>query len=171
VDVPYLSTGAARAAAVLAADTAFAHVPTGRTAAVPRVAPCRPGQSHLREFPPLRAVPPGLSGLGLLAAGGYAGLDPDGRPGPGAHVHAGSGIPVTGAARSRFRTATHAVPVQRGTSVSPLSATAAGIPAAHAADFGPAHGRQVLAVPLCRADTLMRAGPIAAIMTSCCHPR
>jgi hypothetical protein len=36
VDVHYLSTGGARAAAVLAADAAFAHVLAERTALVPR---------------------------------------------------------------------------------------------------------------------------------------
>ena len=56
------------AAAVLAADAAFTHVLAERTAAVPRVSP-------------LRAVPDDLSGLGLLAAGGHADLDP-GRAGP-----------------------------------------------------------------------------------------
>jgi deoxyribonuclease V len=44
VDVHYLSTGGARAAAVLAADAAFAHVLAERTALVPRVPPYRPGR-------------------------------------------------------------------------------------------------------------------------------
>jgi deoxyinosine 3'endonuclease (endonuclease V) len=39
VDVHYLKTGGARAAAVLAADAAFAHVLAERTAVVPRVPP------------------------------------------------------------------------------------------------------------------------------------
>jgi deoxyinosine 3'endonuclease (endonuclease V) len=47
VDVHYLSTGGARAAAVLAADAAFAHVLAERTA----VAPYRPGEFYLRELP------------------------------------------------------------------------------------------------------------------------
>jgi hypothetical protein len=41
VDVHYLSTGGARAAAVLAADAVFAHVLAERTAVVPRVPPYR----------------------------------------------------------------------------------------------------------------------------------
>ena len=135
VDVHYLDTGGARAAAVLAADAAFAHVPAERTAVVPRVPPCRPGEFYLRELPPLRAVPDDLSGLGLLAAGGYADLDPGGRPGLGARAHAEFGIPVIGVAKSRFRTATHAVPVVRGSSVRPLFVTAAGMPAAGAATW------------------------------------
>jgi deoxyribonuclease V len=75
VDVHYLRTGGARAAAVLAADAALAHVLAGRTAVIPRVRPCRPGRFYRRELPPLRTVPDGLSRLGLLAADGYADLD------------------------------------------------------------------------------------------------
>ena len=135
VDVHYLRTGGARAAAVLAADAAFGHVPAGRTAVIPRVRPYRPGQFYLRELPPLRAVLDGLSGLGLLVVDGYADPGPGGRPGLGAHAHAESGIPVIGVARSRFRTATRAVPVVRGSSVRPLFVTAAGIPSADAADL------------------------------------
>ena len=164
VDVHYLSTGGARAAAALAADTAFAHVPAERTAVVPRVAPYRPGEFYLRELPPLRAVLAGLGGLGLLVVDGYADLDPDGRPGLGAHVHAEFGIPVIGVDKSRFRTATHAVPVQRGSSVRPLFVTAAGMPAADAADLvRRIAGRYRLPDAPRRADTLARAGPTAAI--------
>ncbi|MGO8896424.1 MAG: hypothetical protein ACLQB1_43005 [Streptosporangiaceae bacterium] len=50
-DVHYLSTGGARAAAVLAADAAFAHVLAERTAVVARVPACRPGEFYLRELP------------------------------------------------------------------------------------------------------------------------
>lgn len=135
VDVHYLRTGGARAAAVLAADAAFAHVLAERTAVIPRVRPYRPGQFYLRELPPLRAVLDGLSRLGLLVVDGYADLDPGGRPGLGAHAHAEFGIPVIGVAKSRFRTATHAVPVVRRSSVRPLFVTAAGIPSADAADL------------------------------------
>lgn len=93
VAVHYLSTGAARAAAALAAGAAFAHALAGRTAVLPRVPPCWPGKFCRRGLTPLRAVLAGLNGPGLLAAGGHAGLDPGGRPGPGAHAHAGSGNP------------------------------------------------------------------------------
>ncbi len=85
-DVHYLSTGGARAPAVLAADAAFAHVLAERTAVVPRVAPCRPGEFYLRGLPPLRAVLEDLSGLGLLVVDGYADLDPGGRPPAWAHM-------------------------------------------------------------------------------------
>jgi len=43
VDVHYLSTGGARAAAVPAADAAFAHVLAERAAVVSRVRAYRPG--------------------------------------------------------------------------------------------------------------------------------
>jgi deoxyribonuclease V len=135
VDVHYLRTGGARAAAVLAADAGFAHVLAERTSVVPRVPPYRPGEFYLRELPPLRAVLDDLSGLGLLVVDGYADLDPGGRPGLGAHAHAEFGIPVIGVAKSRFRTAVHAVPVLRGSSARPLFVTAAGIPSADAADL------------------------------------
>jgi hypothetical protein len=88
VDVHYLSTGAARAATFLAADTAFAHVLAERTAVVPRVPPHRPGEFYLRELPPLRAVLDDLTGLGLLVVARYADLDPSGRPGLAANAHA-----------------------------------------------------------------------------------
>jgi deoxyribonuclease V len=128
VDVHYPDTGGARAAAVLAADAAFAHALAERTAVVPRVPPYRPGEFYLRELPPLRAVLDDLSGLGLLVVDGYADLDPGGRPGLGGHAHAEFGIPVIGVAKSRFRTATHALPVVRGTSARPLFVTSAGMP-------------------------------------------
>ena len=143
VDVHDLSTGGARAAAAPAADAAFAPVLAGRNAAVPRAAPCRPGVFSLPEPPPRRAVLAGLSGPGLLAADGYADLDLDSRPGLGAHVHAESGVPGDRVATSRFRTATHPVPVQRGSSVRPLFVTAAGMPRRRRRGPSPAYGRPV----------------------------
>ena len=128
--------------------------------------PYRPGEFYLRELPPLHAVLDGLSGLGLLVVDGYADLDPGGRPGLGAHAYAEFGIPVIGVAKSRFRTATHAVPVVRGPSVRPLFVTAARIPRADAADLVQhMAGRYRLPDALRRADLLAREGPPAAIMT------
>jgi deoxyribonuclease V len=167
VDVHYLSTGGARAAAVLAADAAFAHVLAERTAVLPQTAPYRPGEFYLRELPPLRAVLDGLSGLSLLVVDGYADLDPAGRPGLGARAHAEFGIPVIGVAKTRFRTATHAVPVVRGSSARQLFVTAAGTPAADAADLvRRMSGPYRLPDALRRADTLARTGPPAATITS-----
>ena len=137
-----------------------------RTAVLPQVLPYRPGEFYLRELPPLRAVLDDLSGLGLLVVDGYADLDPSGRPGLGAHAHAEFGIPVIGVAKSRFRTATHAVPVLRGSSVRPLFVTSAGMPRADAADLvRRMTGRHRLPDALRRADPLARAGPSVATVT------
>jgi deoxyribonuclease V len=156
VDVHYLSTGGARA---LAADATFADVLAERSTVVPEVLPYRPGEFYLRELPPLRAVLDDLSGLGLLVVDGYADLDPSGRPGLGAHAHVEFGIAVIGVAKSRFRTAAHAVPVVRGSSVRPLYVTAAGMPTADAAGLVRRMvGRYRLPDALRRADTLARTG-------------
>jgi deoxyribonuclease V len=112
-DVYYLGSGGARAAAVVAGDAAFAHVLAEYTAVTSEVAPYQPGEFYLRELPPLRAVLDGIPGLGLLVIDGYADLDPDGRPGLGAHARTELGIPVIGVAKSAFRTATPAIAVRR----------------------------------------------------------
>ena len=71
-------------------------------------------------------------------------------------------------AKSRFRTATNAVPVVRGCSGRPLFVTAVGMPAPDAADLvRRMAGRYRLPDALRRADTLARTGPPAATMTVC----
>ena len=79
VDVHYLGSGGARAAAVVAADARFCEVVAEHTEDVAEVLPYRPGEFYLRELPPIHAVLGGLSGLGLLVADGYADLDPGGQ--------------------------------------------------------------------------------------------
>jgi len=167
VDVHYLRTGGARAAAVLAADAAFAHVLAERTAAATKVAPCRPGEFYLGELPPLRAVLADLSGLGLLMAGGYADLDPGGRPGLGGAC----------ARRVRHRGDRGGqVPVPYGNLRGAGRARILGTPAvrhllrdarSRRRGPGPAHGRPVPAARrrLRLADTLARTGPPAVSMT------
>jgi len=135
VDVHYPGSGGARAALVMAGDRAFAEILAERTAFVPDVAPYVPGQFRQRELPPLRAVLAGVTGIELLVIDGYVDLDPDGRPGLGAYVHAELGVPVIGAAKSLFASATHAVPVLRGQATRPLYVTTAGMPLADAAKF------------------------------------
>jgi deoxyribonuclease V len=164
VDVYYLSSGGARAAAVVAADAAFSQVLAERTGVAPETAPYRPGEFYRRELPPLRTVLQGIGGLGLLVVDGYADLDPDGRPRLGAHAHTEFAIPVIGVAKSAFRTAVHAIPVLRGTSGRPLFVTAAGMPRADAAELVRLMtGRFRLPDALRRADELARTGPPAAI--------
>ena len=100
---------------------------------VPYPGPYRSGEFYLRELPPLRAVLTGEAGLALIVVDGYVDLDPNGRPGLGAYVHAEFGPPVIGVAKTRFATATHAAQVRRGHSDRPLYVTAAGLPIADAA--------------------------------------
>ncbi len=162
VDVHYLGSGGARAAAVVATDARFSKVVAERTEFLAEVLPYRPGEFYRRELPPIRAVVGGLSGLSLLVVDGYADLDPGGRPGLGAHAHAAFGIAVIGVAKTAFRTATHAVPVLRGTSVRPLFVTAAGMPRDEAADLvRHMAGQHRLPDAIRRADTLARTGPAA----------
>jgi deoxyribonuclease V len=161
VDVHYPVSGGAQAAAVLATDASFALVAAERVTTAAEVLPYRPGEFYLRELPPLRALLASIDPPRLVVVDGYVDLDPDGRPGLGAHVHAEFGMPVIGVAKSRFSTASHAVPVLRGASARPLFVTVAGMSRADAAELvqrmaGPFRVPDALR----RADTLARgAGP------------
>ena len=82
------------------------------------------------------------------------------QPGLGAHACAEFAVPVIGVAKSAFRTATHAIPVLRGTSGRPLYVTAAGIPRAEAADIvRHMAGGHRIPDALRRVDSLARHGP------------
>jgi len=157
VDVCYRPGGGARAGAVLAADTGFTTVLAERSAVVPEVAPYEPGCFYRRELPPIRAVLHGLPSLRLLVIDGYVDLDPDGRMGLGAHAREEFGVAVIGVAKTRFATATHALPVLRGGSARPLYITAAGLPAEQAAELVRSMpGRYRLPDALRRADAVAR---------------
>jgi deoxyribonuclease V len=133
-----------------------------RVELVSEVQPYQPGQFYLRELPPLHAVLDGRAGMALLVVDGYADLDPDGRPGLGAHAHTEFGVPVIGVAKSAFRTATHAIPVLRGASARPLYVTAAGMPRADAAALvRRMAGHHRMPDALRRVDTLARNGSSA----------
>ena len=96
--------------------------------------PYQPSEFCLRELPPLRAVlAAALPDVELLIVDGYVDLDPSGRPGLGAHAQREFGVPVIGVAKTRFATATHAIPVIRGQSARPLFVTSAGLPLPDAA--------------------------------------
>lgn len=133
VDVYYPPSGGAVAALVVARDRRFATTVDERQVALPEVNPYQPGNFAARELPALRAVLAGVDALELLIVDGYVHLDPEGRPGLGAHAHAEFGIPVIGVAKSRFRSASHAVEVRRGRARKPLFVTAAGVPVDRAA--------------------------------------
>jgi deoxyribonuclease V len=158
VDVHYPDDAGARAALVAASDRRFSLVTRTRTAIVAAVAPYRPGEFYLRELPPLRAVIPVAEELALIVVDGYVDLDPEGRPGLGAHVHAEfGGVPVVGVAKTAFGTATHAARVFRGRSARPLYVTAAGMTIADAAALvAEMDGRFRVPDALKRADRLAR---------------
>ena len=158
MDGHYLPGGAARAAAVVAANATFSCLLADRTGQVAEVPSYQSGQFCLRELPPLHAVLDGPGGVTLLIVDGYADLDPGGRPGLGAQAHAEFGVPVIGVAKTAFRRATHAVPVVRGeSSARPLYVTAAGMSRHRAADLvRHMAGRSRLPDALRRADSLAR---------------
>jgi deoxyribonuclease V len=157
VDVHYLDGGMARAAAVAAGERTFSRVAWTRALVVPTGAPYVPGQLYLRELPPLRAVIPAGGGVSLIVVDGYVDLDPDGRPGLGARVHAEFGVPVIGVAKTAFRGASHAAAVLRGGSSRPLHVTAAGMSVGEAAGVvGEMAGRFRLPDALKLVDRLAR---------------
>jgi deoxyribonuclease V len=133
VDVHYLDDGGARAAMIAADDRRFSQVTRTRAAMLAEVEPYHPGEFYRRELPPLRAVIPAADELALIVVDGYVDLDPDGRLGLGAHVHAEFGVPVIGVAKTAFGPATHAAQILRGLSSRPLYVTAAGMTIADAA--------------------------------------
>lgn len=158
-DVHYLASGGARAAAVVCADVGFSRFAADRVEPVPHVLPYEPGRFCLRELPALHAVLDGLKEMTLLVVDGFVDLDPDGRPGLGARASAEFDVPVVGVAKTAFRTATHAIPVLRGTSARPLYVTAIGLPRAEAADLvRRMAGPHRMPTALHRADTLARNG-------------
>jgi deoxyribonuclease V len=165
VDVHYPPSGGAMAALVIARDSAMSAIVTEKTVFVEDVAPYEPGSFFRRELPPLRAVLATASGIELLIIDGYVDLDPEGKPGLGAHAHAELGIPVIGVAKTRFATAAHAIPVTRGTSTRPLYVTAAGLPAAEAAELV-----RMMAGKSRIPDTLRRVDALSRGSRSQSHP-
>jgi deoxyribonuclease V len=127
VDVLYPDEGGARAALVVAADPAYSSIVEEHVTTLPSVAGYQPGQFYVRELPAIRAVLASTGPLDLLIVDGYVDLDPQGRPGLGAHVHSALSIPVIGVAKTAFRTASHAIAVRRGQALKPLYVTAAGL--------------------------------------------
>jgi deoxyribonuclease V len=158
IDVHYPEAGGATAALVVVADRRFADVRDEVVIHLTQAAPYQPGEFYRRELPPIHAVlTTAAQRLQLLVIDGYVTLDPDGKPGLGAHLHHDTGIPLIGVAKSVYRTATHAISVHRGRATRPLFVTAAGIPPQEAADLVTAMaGANRLPDALRRADTLAR---------------
>lgn len=126
VDVHYDDRGQAKAALVVCEEQTFSTVVSEHVADIARTEPYEPGELYKRELPCIRAVLALGPQLELLVIDGYATLDPQGRPGLGAHTADKLGIPVIGVAKTPFRTATHAAEVIRGAATRPLYVTAAG---------------------------------------------
>lgn len=163
VDVHYPATGGATAALLIAADPTFGTVILERTVRLADVAPYRPGRFFARELPAVRAVLSDVGRLDLLVVDGYVDLDPYGRPGLGAYVHAEFAMPVIGVAKTTFSGATHATEVYRGTANRPLYITAVGIPTEQAAALvRRMAGPYRLPDGLRRVDSLARANASAS---------
>ncbi|MCW2502966.1 MAG: hypothetical protein JWO79_1250 [Actinomycetia bacterium] len=144
---------------MLAADPAFTQVTGERVARLASVAEYRPGAFYERELPAIEAVLALAGPVRLLVVDGYVDLDPEGRPGLGAHAHERFRIPVIGVAKTAFRSATHAIPVRRGSAIRPLYVTAAGLPVDKAAALVAAMaGPHRIPDALKRADSLCRTG-------------
>jgi deoxyribonuclease V len=157
VDVHYPPVGGAWAALVVAAEARFATLIDERGAWLDEIAPYQPGQFFARELPAIRAVIPQADDVDLVVIDGHVDLDPDGRPGLGAHLHTEVGVPVVGVAKTAFRTATHAVAIYRGKATRPLYVTAIGVrieqAAAMVTDMA---GRHRIPDALRRVDSLAR---------------
>jgi deoxyribonuclease V len=159
VDVHYPPAGGARAALVVAAEPRFATLVEEHVAWLDKVEPYEPGRFFVRELPAIQAVLAKAAALDVLIVDGYLDLDPDGRRGLGAHVHAQVGIPIIGVAKTAFRAAGHAVAVHRGTAIRPLYVTAAGVPVKEAADrVAGMAGQHRIPDALRRVDRLARIG-------------
>ncbi|WP_344174132.1 endonuclease V [Pilimelia columellifera] len=159
VDVHYPATGGARAALVTAYKPRFTRILDERVRWLLEVAPYQSGRFYTRELPALRAVLADLAHpLSLVIIDGYVDLDPQGRPGLGAHLHTYLNVAVIGVAKTAFRPATHAIAVHRGDAKRPLYVTSAGIPATHAATLvTDMAGPYRLPDALRRVDALTRA--------------
>ncbi|MFL6232782.1 MAG: endonuclease V [Thermoanaerobaculia bacterium] len=122
------------------------------------VAPYQPGEFYRRELPCVLAVLERGPAAEVVVVDGYVWLGP-GRPGLGAHLYQALGerAVVVGVAKSRFVSATDAVPVYRGDSRSPLYVTAAGVSAEEAAGWVEGmHGPYRVPTMLRRVDQLAR---------------
>jgi deoxyribonuclease V len=157
VDVQYPESGGARAALVIASDHRYATIIDERVAWIDHVAPYEPGNFFARELPCIRAVLAGAGDLSLLIVDGYVDLDPDGRPGLGAHLRDFVPVPIIGVAKTVFLAATHAIEVRRGTATRPLYVTSVGLPILDAAALvGAMAGPYRLPDALRRVDALAR---------------
>jgi len=100
------------------------------------VAEYQPGEFYRRELPCLLGVLARGPQPDLIVIDGYVWLG-EGRPGLGAHLHEAldGKTPIIGVAKTRFYSATDAIPVCRAESRSPLYVSAVGVSSAEAAEW------------------------------------
>lgn len=125
-DVHYGERNFARAALVVCKGLDFSDVISEHVVEMTSSVEYESGLFYKRELPCLRTVVELAPRLQILVIDGYATLDPNGRPGLGAHVAKDVGIAVIGVAKTQFRGATHSIEVRRGSATKPLYVTAAG---------------------------------------------
>src|SRR5262249_19721463 len=126
--------------------------------ALDEVAPYQPGEFYRRELPCVLAVLERGPAAEVIVVDGYVWLGPE-RAGLGAHLYQALGerTVVIGVAKSRFVSATDAVPVYPGDSRSPLYVTAAGVSVEEAAGWvARMHGPYRIPAMLKRVDQLAR---------------
>ncbi len=160
VDVHYHPAGSATAALLAFRDWPSEHAAAEHIAHLPQVEPYRPGELYKRELPCLLAVlAQAAVRFDAVIVDAYVTLDPQGKAGLGARLHAelGGSVPVVGVAKTPFASASHAIPVLRGKSHSPLWVTSAGLEApAAAAHVRSMHGPHRIPTLLREVDHLAR---------------
>jgi deoxyribonuclease V len=126
-----------------------------------KASPYQPGKFYLRELPCLLAALDDLPERpSLIVVDGYVWLGPESK-GLGAHLFdaLGGAIPVVGVAKNRFRSASGAIEVMRGSSKRPLYVSSIGMDA-HEAALGVANmaGEHRIPTMLKRVDRVCRDG-------------
>ena len=115
-----------------------------------------PGAFYRRELPCLLGVLARGPKADIVIVDGYVWLGP-GVPGLGAHLHAALGGIVVGVAKTRFASATDAVPLCRGSSKTPLYISSVGCSALEAAaNVAAMHGPYRIPTLLKQVDSLAR---------------
>ena len=136
LDVDYRTDGSAVAACVTFDDWSSAQASATRAVRVAFVEAYRPGEFYRRKLPCLLRVLEDAPGpFEVIVVDSYVTLDAAGTPGLGQRLYEALGrtIPVVGVAKTRFATASMAIPVLRGTSRNPLWVTSVGLDPGEAA--------------------------------------
>jgi len=159
VDVDY-RPDFAQAAAVVFEDWEEAAPLEERVVRIDEVAPYVPGAFYKRELPCILAVLKEiLQRPAIVVVDGYVWLGGLSKPGLGAHLYRalGESTSVIGVAKTPFHSATDAIAITRGKSLTPLFVTAAGMNACDAAaSVARMHGPYRIPTLLKRTDALCR---------------